>query len=64
MNAEKAPPQENKRKTDYPPVISARISKQMMAAVEQVVEQEFYFGVSDYLRDIIKKDLESRGKFP
>jgi len=33
-------------------------------AIDQLLESGFYFEVSDYLRHIIKKDLEERGLLP
>lgn len=42
-------------------VISGRISPPMYEAVIKVVESGSYVNVTDYLRDIIRKDLEARG---
>jgi len=42
-------------------VISGRISPVMYEAVIKVVESGFYADVTDYLRDIVRKDLETRG---
>lgn len=54
----------NKNKKDNPPitpVISARITPYMFGAIEEIVDAGFYLRVSDYLRDLIRKDLQSRG---
>ena len=42
-------------------VVSGRISPAMYEAVIKVVESGPYVNVTDYLRDIIRKDLEARG---
>lgn len=42
-------------------VISGRISPSMYEAVIKVVESGSYVDVTDYLRDIVRKDLEARG---
>jgi len=42
-------------------VISGRISPKMMKAVMRIVESGQYVDVQDYLRSIIRKDLEERG---
>ena len=42
-------------------VISGRISPPMYDAVIKVVETGPYVNVTDYLRDLIRKDLEARG---
>lgn len=44
--------------------IQARVPIPMRKAIEEVLESGFYFEVSDYLRHIIKKDLEERGLLP
>ena len=41
--------------------ISGRISPPMYEAIIKVVESGSYVNVTDYLRDIIRKDLEARG---
>ncbi len=41
-------------------VISGRISPSMYEAVLKVVESGSYVDVTDYLRDLIRKDLEAR----
>ena len=41
--------------------ISGRISPQMYEAVIEVVDSGLYVDVTDYLRDVIRKDLEERG---
>ena len=42
-------------------VISGRISPVMYEAVIKVVESGSYVDVTDYVRDIVRKDLEARG---
>ena len=42
-------------------VISARISPRMMEAVMEVVESGRYVDITDYVRDIVRRDLEARG---
>ena len=42
-------------------VLSGRISVPMMEAVLDVVHEGSYANVTDYLRDIVRKDLEVRG---
>ena len=42
-------------------VVSGRISPVMYEAVIKVVESGAYVDVTDYLRDLIRKDLEARG---
>jgi len=42
-------------------MISGRISPPMYEAVIKIVKSGSYVNVTDYLRDIIRKDLEARG---
>jgi len=42
-------------------VLSGRVSPSMYEAVVTVVEAGNYVDVTDYLRDIVRKDLEARG---
>lgn len=42
-------------------VVSTRVPIPIMDAIEEVLDSGFYYKTSDYLRDIIKKDLDSRG---
>ena len=42
-------------------MISGRISPPMYDAIIKVVESGIYVNVTDYLRDIVRKDLEARG---
>jgi len=42
-------------------VISGRISPVMYEAIIKVIESGPYVDVTDYLRDVIRKDLEARG---
>jgi len=45
-------------------VVNARVTKLMMDMINMLIESGRYISVSDYLRDIIKKDMESRGLEP
>ncbi|MHA1370958.1 MAG: hypothetical protein ACTSRA_14745 [Promethearchaeota archaeon] len=42
-------------------VISGRISPAMYEAMIKIVESGSYVNVTDYLRDLIRRDLEARG---
>ena len=42
-------------------VVSTRVPMLMMEMINGLLESGFYLRVSDYLRDIVKRDLESRG---
>ena len=42
-------------------VISGRISPVMYEAIIKIVESGSYVDVTDYLRDLIRKDLDARG---
>ena len=42
-------------------VISGRISPGMYEAVIKVIGSGSYVDVTDYLRDLVRKDLEARG---
>jgi len=42
-------------------VISGRVSVQMHQAVLDVIALGKYVDITDYLRDLIRKDLEARG---
>jgi len=50
-----------KRKRWKTTVISGRISPQMYQAVLEIVNSGSYVDVTDYLRDMIRKDLDARG---
>jgi len=41
-------------------IVNARLPIQMKNAVDQVLDSGVYFNVSHYLRDVVRKDLESR----
>ena len=49
------------RRTRDTRTISGRISPPMYKAVLEVVESGLYVDVTDYLRDLIRRDLEARG---
>ena len=53
--------EKGKRKRWETKVISGRISPQMYQAVLEIVNSGIYVDVTDYLRDLIRKDLEARG---
>ena len=42
-------------------VISGRVSPSAYEAVIKVIESGLYVDVTDYLRDIVRKDLKARG---
>jgi len=42
-------------------VVSARVTASMLEAIEEVLDSGLYLRLSDYLRDVIRKDLQSRG---
>lgn len=41
-------------------IVNARLPIQMKNAVNQVLDSGLYFNISHYLRDVVRKDLESR----
>ena len=43
----------------YP--ISTRVPMSMLKAIDLVIESGKYLRISDYLRDLVRKDLEERG---
>ena len=45
-------------------VISTRVPALMIEMINGLSDSGFYRGVSDYLRDVVKKDLESRNIEP
>ena len=45
-------------------IVSARVTMPMMEMIHGVLDSGLYLRVSDYLRDVVKKDLESRGIEP
>jgi len=45
-------------------VVSTRVPMLVMEMINGVLDSGFYLRVSDYLRDVVKKDLESRGIEP
>ena len=40
--------------------VSARIPKSMFETLQKIVRHSNYVGISDYIRDLIRKDLERR----
>jgi len=42
-------------------VISGRISHMMLEAINNIIITGEYVSMTDYLRDLIRKDLKSRG---
>ncbi len=53
--------QQNSEKETIP--IATRITGNMKTAILLVLETDAHVSLSDYLRDLIRKDLESRGFF-
>jgi len=47
---------------NYP--VGTRVPKPFLEAIETLVKQGYYLDVSDYLRDVIRRDLEKRGFKP
>ena len=45
-------------------VVSTRVPMPMIEMINGLLDSGFYLRVSDYLRDVVKKDLESRGIEP
>ncbi len=52
---------EGKRKRAETKVISGRVSPKTYQTVLDVVDSGSYVDVTDYLRDMIRKDLDVRG---
>jgi Arc/MetJ-type ribon-helix-helix transcriptional regulator len=44
--------------------VSTRVPIQVLNEIEDLVKQGHYLDISDYLRDIIRRDLEQRGRMP
>ena len=40
--------------------VSTRITKSALQEIEQIVKDGYYTDLGDYVRDIIRKDLEAR----
>ena len=40
--------------------VSTRVPKAVYGEIEKIIEEGNYLDISDYLRDVIRKDLESR----
>lgn len=40
--------------------VGARVTKRVLEQIENLVKDGYYVDVSDYLRDIIRKDLQER----
>ena len=51
--------QEKRRPRDTR-VVSGRVSPQMFAAVKKIVDSGNYVDMTDYLRDMIRRDLKER----
>jgi len=45
-------------------MIVVRVNKKTLKLINEVVEEEGYSSVSEYLRDLIRRDLRARGKLP
>jgi len=61
QGAEEEPKKELRRKPPETYPISARVTRPMLIAIDNVIDSGKYLRVSDYLRDLIRKDLEERG---
>ena len=42
-------------------VIGARVSRRMYKAILKLLQQGSHISVSDYLRDVLRRDLKERG---
>ena len=40
--------------------VSTRITKSALEEIEEIIKNGYYTDLGDYLRDIIRKDLEAR----
>jgi Arc/MetJ-type ribon-helix-helix transcriptional regulator len=40
--------------------VGTRVTKRVLEQIENLVKEGYYMDVSDYLRDIIRKDLQER----
>jgi len=45
-------------------MIVVRVNKKTLKLINEVVDEEGYSSVSEYLRDLIRRDLRARGKLP
>ena len=61
MDDESMEKTEGKRVRWETKVISGRVSPQTYQAVLEIVNSGSYVDVTDYLRDLIRKDLDARG---
>jgi len=61
QGSEEDPKKEFRRKPPETYTISTRVTHPMLKAIDEVIDSGKYLRVSDYLRDLIRKDLESRG---
>ncbi len=41
-----------------------RVNKELLKRMEEVVDEEGYGSLSEYLRELIRRDLRARGKLP
>lgn len=60
QNIEEKPRKKFRRTAQDTHPISTRVTNQMMNAIDKILETGNYLRVSDYLRDLIRKDLQSR----
>ena len=63
-NVEEKPRKKFRRTAMDTYVASTRVTREMMDAIDKILEEGKYMRVSDYLRDLIRKDLESRNVSP
>jgi Arc/MetJ-type ribon-helix-helix transcriptional regulator len=40
--------------------ISARVPEPVLEKIKKLIEEGYYMDISDYIRDLVRKDLENR----
>jgi len=61
QGSEEEPKKELRREPAKSYPLSVRVTLPMLMAIDEVIDSGKYLRVSDYLRDLVRKDLESRG---
>ena len=61
QGSEEEPKKELRREPPKTYPLSARVTHSMLKAIDEVIDSGKYLRVSDYLRDLIRRDLEERG---
>jgi Arc/MetJ-type ribon-helix-helix transcriptional regulator len=51
---------ENKNRLKETVSVGTRVTESMQKAIEKVLETDGHLNASDYIRDLIRKDLEKR----